>query len=37
MPMNSLKKITLSIVKQGLVPIYWENEGTGNKSMGIFN
>ena len=29
--------ITSSIVKYGLVPFYWDNGGTGDLSMGIFN
>ncbi|MBX3009046.1 MAG: cellulase family glycosylhydrolase [Melioribacteraceae bacterium] len=29
--------ITGSIVKHGLVPFYWDNGGTGNYGLGIFN
>ncbi len=29
--------VTGSIIKHGLVPMYWDNGGTGNNSLGIFN
>jgi endoglucanase len=29
--------ITGSIVRNGLVPFYWDNGGTGDKSLGLFN
>ena len=29
--------VTGSMFKHGLVPMYWDNGGTGNNSMGIFN
>jgi len=29
--------ITASIIKHGLVPMYWDNGGTGNYAFGIFN
>ncbi len=32
-----IQYITQSMIKHGLVPVYWDNGGTGNKSMGIFN
>jgi endoglucanase len=32
-----IQYITQSMAKHGLVPVYWDNGGTGNKSMGIFN
>jgi endoglucanase len=32
-----IQYITQSIVKHGLVPVYWDNGYIGDKSMGIFN
>jgi endoglucanase len=32
-----MEYITNSIVQHGLVPFYWDNGGTGNNSMGLFN
>ena len=32
-----LQYITQSIVKHGLVPVYWDNGFPGNNSMGIFH
>lgn len=32
-----IQYITNSIFKFGLVPVYWDNGGTGNFGMGIFN
>jgi len=32
-----MQYITQSLVSHGLVPIYWDNGGTGNNGMGLFN
>ena len=32
-----MQYITRSLVRHGLVPIYWDNGGTGNFGLGIFN
>jgi endoglucanase len=32
-----MEYITRSIVNHGLVPCYWDNGGTGNLGMGVFN
>jgi len=32
-----MEYVTRSIARHGLIPIYWDNGGTGNNGMGIFN